>query len=126
MFPAADPLDDGIGVSGPEERSGIVVGLPHEAVDGGLEIGDACEDAAFEPPPCQLGEEALDRIEPGARGRGDVEMQAFVSPKPGANLGMLVRGAIVDDQMQLALGWGLAVLKKRMNSDAGGGSCTGR
>jgi hypothetical protein len=28
-------------------------------------VGDACEDAAFEPPPGQLGEEALDRVEPG-------------------------------------------------------------
>ena len=35
--------------------------FPQEAVDGGLEIGDAFEDAAFEPLSCQLGEEAPDR-----------------------------------------------------------------
>jgi hypothetical protein len=88
LFPAADLLDDGIGVSGPEERFGIVVGLPHEAVDGGLEIGDAFEHAALEPTPRQLGEETLDRIEPGGRGRGEMEMEALVSPQPGVNLGM--------------------------------------
>ena len=59
MFPAADLFDDGIGVGGPDKRFGIGIGFLQEAVDGGLEIGDACEDAAFEPPPCQLGEEAL-------------------------------------------------------------------
>ena len=39
----------------------MCIGLSQEAADGGLEIGDACEDAAFEPPSCQLGEEAPDR-----------------------------------------------------------------
>ena len=89
MFPAAELLDDGIGVSGPEERLGIVVGLPQEAVDSGLKIGDALEHAAFEPTAGQLGEEALDRIEPGGRGRGEVEMEPLVAPEPVANPGML-------------------------------------
>ena len=34
--------------------------------DGGLEVDDGTEDAAFQAAPGQLGEEALDRIEPGA------------------------------------------------------------
>ena len=65
MFAAADLFDDGIGVGGPDEGFGIGIGFSQEAVDSGLEVGDACEDAAFEPPPGQLGEEALDRVEPG-------------------------------------------------------------
>ena len=56
-----------------------------EAVDGGLEIGDAFEDGAFEPTPCQLGEEALDRVEPGGGGWGEVEMKALVPPEPSAD-----------------------------------------
>jgi transposase InsO family protein len=36
------------------------------AVDGSLEVDDGAEDAAFQAAPGQLGEEALDRIEPGA------------------------------------------------------------
>ena len=89
MFPAADLLDDGIGVSGPEEGFGIVVGLPQEAVDGGLEIGDSLEHAALESTSGQLGEEALDRIEPGGRGRGEVEMEALCRPSQARTLGCL-------------------------------------
>jgi hypothetical protein len=37
-----------------------------EAVDGGLEVDDGAEDAAFQAAPGQPGEEALDRVEPGA------------------------------------------------------------
>jgi hypothetical protein len=63
--------------------------FPQEAVDGGLEIGDAFEDAAFEPPSCQLGEEALNRVERGGGGRGEVELKALVPPEPGGTLGCL-------------------------------------
>jgi len=83
LFPAADLSDDGIWVCGPDKRFGIGIGFLQEAVDGGLEIGDACEDAAFEPPSCQLGEEALNRVEPGGGGRGEVELKALVPPEPG-------------------------------------------
>jgi hypothetical protein len=41
-------------------------GLGEEAVNGGLEVDDGAEDAAFQAAPGQLGKEALDRIEPGA------------------------------------------------------------
>jgi hypothetical protein len=51
LFPAPDLLDDGIGVGGPDEGFGIVVGLAQEAVDGGLQVGDAFEDAALKPTP---------------------------------------------------------------------------
>ena len=85
MFPAADFFDDGIGVGGPEKGFGIGIGFLQEAVDGGLEIDDAFEDAAFEPPSCQLGKEALDCVEPGGGGRGEMEMEALVPFEPGAN-----------------------------------------
>jgi hypothetical protein len=48
LFPAADLFDDGTGVGGPDEGLGGIVGLPQEAVNGGLEIGDAfVADEAF-------------------------------------------------------------------------------
>ena len=78
MFPAADLFDDGIGVGGPDEGFGIGIGFSREAVDSGLEVGDACEDAAFEPPPGQLGEEALDCVEPGGGGWDEMEIKALV------------------------------------------------
>jgi hypothetical protein len=78
LFPAADLLDDGIGVGGPDERLGIIVGLRLEPVDGSLEVGDPCKDAALEPASGQLGKKALDRVEPGGRGRGEVELKALL------------------------------------------------
>src|ERR1700693_1517578 len=109
MFPATSLFDDGIGVGCPDEGLGIVVGFSEVAVNGGLEIDDTAEDATLEPLPGQFGEEALDRIEPGRRGRGEVEMEPRMSLEPGADPGMLVRRVVVDDQMELPHGRGLPV-----------------
>src|SRR5712691_7912094 len=99
MIPAPNLFDDGVGIGGPGEGFGVLIGFGEEAVDGGLEIDDAGEDAALEPLPGQLGEEALDGVEPGGRGRGEVEVEALVPAEPSLNLGMLVRGIVVDDQV---------------------------
>ena len=40
-----------------------------------MEVGDAVEDAALEPLLGQFGEEPFDGIEPGGRGRSEVEME---------------------------------------------------
>ena len=45
---------------------GLLVVLGDEAVDGGLQVDDGAEDAALQPPPGELGEEALDGVEPRA------------------------------------------------------------
>src|SRR5260221_6234787 len=68
-----DGSDDFIGVGGPDEGLRVMVGLGDEAVDGGLEVDDRAKDAALEAAPGEFGEEALDGIEPRARGRGEVE-----------------------------------------------------
>ena len=62
-----------------------MIGLGEEPVDSGLEIDNAFEDPVFEPLPGQFGEEALNGIEPGGRGRGEVEMEALVPFEPGLN-----------------------------------------
>ena len=48
MVPASDGGDDFIGISGPDEGLGVIVGFPEEAVDGGLEVDDRAEHTAFE------------------------------------------------------------------------------
>ena len=48
----------------PDEGSGLLVMFLDKAVDGGLQIDDGMKDAVFQPPPCELGEKALDGIEP--------------------------------------------------------------
>ena len=46
---------------------------------------------------------------PGGRGRGEAEMEPGVAFEPGADLGVLVRRVVVDDQMQFPPGRRLAV-----------------
>ena len=59
MVPASDGGDDLIGIGGPYEGFGVIVGFPEEAVDGGLEINDRAERTAFEATLAEFGEEAL-------------------------------------------------------------------
>ena len=89
-MPAFDGGDDFVGIGGPDKGLWLFVGSAQEAVDGGLEIDDRAEDAALEAGAGQLGEEAFDRIEPGGRGRGEMEMEPGMAFEPGADLGMLV------------------------------------
>ena len=60
LVPASDGGDDFVGIGGPGEGLGIAVGVGEEAVDGGLEVDDEAEDAAFQVAPGQPGEEAID------------------------------------------------------------------
>src|SRR3546814_6115642 len=96
-MPASDGGDDGVGIGGPGEGLGCVFVLAHEAVDGGLEVDDGVEDAALEPSPGELGEEAFDSIELGAGGRCEVEGPARMPVEPGTDLRMLVCCVIVED-----------------------------
>ena len=85
MVPAFDGGDDFVGIGGPHEGFGVIVGFLLEAVDGGLEIDNRAEGAAFEAAFGQFGEEALGRIEPRGGGRGVMEDKSGVSVEPGAN-----------------------------------------
>jgi len=62
LVPASDGGDDFVGIGGPHEGLGVVIGFLKEPVDGGLEINDRPENPAFEAAPGQLGEEALDGL----------------------------------------------------------------
>ena len=59
--------------------------------------------------PRQLGQEALDGVEPGTRCRGVVEHEARITVEPGADLGMLVGAVIVEDRMDDLAGRHLAL-----------------
>ena len=67
------------------------------AVDGGLEVDDALEDAALQPSAGQFGKEALDGVEPGGGGWGEVEGPSGVALQPSPDLGMLVGGVVIQD-----------------------------
>src|SRR5512132_2999318 len=103
LVPSAGGGDDGLQVGGPDERFGIVVVLGEVAVDRGLEIDQRVEYATLQAAPGELGEEALDGIELGRRGRREVEGPARVASEPGPDLGMLVAAVVVEHDMdQLA------------------------
>jgi hypothetical protein len=80
-----------------------------EAVDGGLEVYDALEDAAPEPAFSEDGEEALYRVEPGGAGRGEVEGPAGMAAQPSDHLGVLVGGVVVEDGVDGLARWDLAL-----------------
>ncbi len=75
MFPTVDLSDDLIRVCGPDEGFWVLIVLGEEPVDGGLEIDDRMEDTPFQTLFCELGEEALEGVEPGRRGRREVKVE---------------------------------------------------
>ena len=97
MLPAFDGGEDALRIGGPDEGFGIGVCLSDEAVDSGLQVNDGSEHAALEATAGELGKEAFDRIEPGCRGRGEVERPAGMPCQPLAYLRMLVGRIVVDD-----------------------------
>ena len=74
----------------------MLVVLGDVAVDGGLEVDERAEDPALEPASGEGREEALHGVEPGCAGGGEVEGPAGVADEPGAHLGVLVGGIVVD------------------------------
>src|SRR3546814_10231316 len=86
MVPAADCGDDLVGIGSPDEGLWIIVGFGEEAIDGGLEVDDRAEDAAFQASVGELCEVYLDRVEPARRGGGEVEDEAGMPAEPGTDL----------------------------------------
>jgi len=99
LKPSVSCADDGVWVCAPDEGLGVLVVLVEEAVDGDLEVDDGSEHAVPEASPGELGEEAFDSVQPRGRGRGEVEGPARVSLEPGADLGVLVSGVVVEDDV---------------------------
>ncbi len=72
-MPSFDGGNDAVCVGGPGEGPGVCIRLGDEAVDGGLQVNDGAEDAALEATSTELGEEALDGVEPRAGSWREVE-----------------------------------------------------
>src|ERR1700730_15807032 len=56
-----------------------------------------------------IGEEPLDEVEPGAGRRREVQDEAFASCQPAFHGRCFVGGVVVEDQMQIEMGGGLAI-----------------
>ena len=96
-----DLFETVLGSSGPFERLGCLVVPGEIVVDGRFQFGDAGEGSAADGFPGDLGEETLDLVQPGRRGRREVDMEPRVLFQPLFDLGVLVCGVVVDDQMDI-------------------------
>jgi hypothetical protein len=107
--PASDGGDNSVGLCDPLEGFRLGVVVVEEAVDSGLEVGDGSEDAALEAAFGHYGEKAFDGVEPGGRGRGEVECPARMAREPLAYGGMLVSRVIVEDRVDRLAGGDFAL-----------------
>src|ERR1700761_396871 len=100
----AKPLNgsqDVVGGCDPPEGFRIGVVLIEEGVDRGLQFLDAAMHTAPDLLLGQQGEEALNLVQPGTAGRGQVDMPARALGQPVADQSGLVRGVVVPDQMHI-------------------------
>ena len=75
-----------------------------EAVDFAHEVGDGEEGATTDGALGDQSEEALDLVEPGSIGRGEVKVPPRPPCEPRPDLGVLVGGVVVDDEMDVEVG----------------------
>lgn len=98
--PSFPRSDDAGGVYCPSEWLRLVrVVLLDEAVDGGLQVDEQVEDVALEAEPGQLGEEALNGVQPGVAGWDEVDGPARVLLQSGADLEVLAGCVVVEDHV---------------------------
>ena len=109
FFPTVNLFDDGAGGCRPDKRLGVGVVVFEIIVDRSLEVDNGVEHAATDAFSGDLGEEALDHVEPGSRGRREVDVEARVFFQPPFDLRCLVGGVVIDDQVDVQVGQGLAV-----------------
>ena len=77
--------------------------------DGGFELRDALERAAADAISGDQAEKTLDLVEPGRRSRREVQMEAGMGFEPALYGRRLMRGIIVNDEMEIETGGGLLV-----------------
>src|SRR3712207_1630760 len=95
--------------SGPDEGAWVGVGGLDVAADRRFEGVDRGEDAAPELAQGEQGEPALDEVEPGGRGRREVQVVAGALGQPVPDDARLVGAQVVEHQVHLEVGRDAAV-----------------
>ena len=116
--PSANEIPNGVDGFGPDKRFGAGIMFGEIGIDGGLQVGDRVEDAAADALPGHRRKQVLDGVEPGGRGRGEMEGRARMTRQPGQHSGMFM-GSIVVSTAWITLPAGTSrstALRKRMNS----------
>ena len=75
----SDGVEDLVGGLGPHERLGVLVPFVDPAADVAFQVDDGVVCGTAEFAGGQFGEPALDEVEPGRRGRGEVQVEAWVA-----------------------------------------------
>ena len=102
-------FDDVLCGGGPGERFGGLVVLGEIVVDDRLQFGNTLEDAATDGISGNFGEKAFHLIEPRGRGWREVEVETGVPFQPPFDFRRLVGGVVIDNQVDIQAGKGLAV-----------------
>ncbi len=102
-------FEDGGGRCGPDEGLGRFVVRLDVARDGVFELGNGFEDAASDSSARDRREKPFDGVEPGGGRRGEVEGPSWMRGEPFQDIGMFVRGVIVDDGVNELAAWHGAV-----------------
>ena len=103
-------LDAGHSGSGEADRAPWLFGASLRArSDSGLEVDEGMKDAALQSPAGEFGKKPFDSVEPGRRGRGEVERPTRVPGKPSPDFGVLVAAVVVEDHMDQPAGWDVAL-----------------
>ena len=74
-----------------------------------LKVGNTAKATSAQAATGQIGEQALDHVEPGRGGRREVHMEAWMALKPAPHGGMLVSSVIVGNQMHRQMSRGFAI-----------------
>ena len=82
-----------------------------------LKVGNTAKATSAQAATGQIGEQALDHVEPGRGGRRDVHMEAWMALKPAPHGGMLVSSVIVGNQMHRQMSRGFAGAALRVAID---------
>jgi hypothetical protein len=96
-----DLREDRVSRRGPHKGVAVPVVMVHEVLDLGHQVPDAAEGAATDGALGDKVEPDLHLVQPRGIGRRVVHVEARVSPQPASHRGVLVRGIVVDDQMDV-------------------------
>jgi len=94
---------------GPNECFRVGVVMCNVVADCVFQFGHAPEHAVADAVLGDVAEPTLDHVQPRAAGGRAVDVKSPVTFQPLHDVGMLVRGVVIDDQMQIQVRWRLGV-----------------
>jgi len=109
----ADRLEDLVGGLGPDEGAQVFVVVGQPVADVGAQLAHRALDDAARRARGQLGEPALDEVQPGGAGGGEVQREARMGEQPVPHRRGLVGGVVVEDEVHLKLGRDLALERRQ-------------